>query len=61
MYIGKEKFIEVDSGNELKFLPNMLREPIFNPQIPSTRDELRRMTPEALSSSSNSNSDSSNT
>lgn len=58
---GKEKVIEVDSGDKLEFLPNMLREPIFNPQILSSRDEPRTMTPEASTSSSNSNLDGSNT
>lgn len=31
---GKEKIIEVNSKDELDFLPNMLKSHIFYPQIP---------------------------
>lgn len=53
---GKEKIVDVN--DELQFLPNLLKEPIFNPKIPleivgntSVRDNGRRMSPEALTSS----------
>lgn len=62
---GKEKVIEIDSGDELEFLPNMLKGPIFDPQIllesvgpSSAKDEPRRMTPKASTSSSDSDSNS---
>lgn len=53
---GKEKIVDVN--NELQFLPNLLKEPIFNPKIPleivgntSVGDNAKRMSREASTSS----------